>query len=101
MKKEKELGIKHNKDGLCPVCKYLKEMEGTEIDKYGKVKNTGKVIVKKESVEIIGDPAITSGKNQESVSTLKDMYGIFKIRDIDITSNKRSKSPKTSIKRRT
>lgn len=53
----------------------------------GGKKDKGKKLGRNESEEqqiIIGDPTVTAGKNQESVSTLKDMYGIFKIRDVEI-----------------
>lgn len=40
-----------------------------------------------------GDPSLTAGKNQETISSFKDLYGIFNVK------NKRKVSPKRKLKR--
>ena len=43
-----------------------------------------------------GDPNLTAGKNQETISSFKDLYGIFNVKN----KHKRKRSPNRTIKQR-
>jgi hypothetical protein len=43
-----------------------------------------------------GDPNLTAGKNQETISSFKDLYGIFNVKN----KYKRKRSPNRTIKQR-
>ena len=60
----KQEGKAHNRDGKCPIC--MKRIQEEKIAMYQ---------------DIEGDPAVTPGPNQQSVTTLKDMYGIFEAKE--------------------
>ena len=108
------MGIPHNQDGFCPVCKYHRLQEKLKDDNDGEDNAKGKRkkrFGKKDSLDfeppvVVGDPMVTAGKNQESISVFKDMYGIFKIREKIEDNCSHHKKPttnqsKTTFKRKT
>jgi len=90
----------HNINKDCPMCWQIAEQK--RIERQAKKAEIAEEVRKKELIIkmafMTGDPMVTPGKHQESVNTLKDMYGIFNTHHNPkhrrkISRGRKSKSP--------